>query len=252
MNGRLYLEMVSDIIQSNLYSQDVIESLFFERAEMLLHFVMEEHSPQLVDSLRNSMLIHHVCTIDSRGKLMYSIPKDCTDIISVEHLPRTHEFVLLEIEEDPSNVFFVTFRENTWFVASVNKRDYFSLLKPIQLSTLFSKLGEQIERVSESVKIFPQIRYLVIQDERGIIAATENVRKIQRISSDEFLASNLMNEKIASRTYTYEEKKVLEIIRPFYLEEQSVLIRLGISMDRIEALKRNRNLLFIMLSLIHI
>jgi len=250
LNGRLYLEVVNDIIQSNLYSQDVIESLFFERVEMLIHLVMEKHSPQVIDSLRQKMLIHHICVIDTLGQLVFSFPEDCSKDIMIDQLPKTEEFVLLEIEANPDVVYFGTFRNEKWFIASIQKGDYFSLLKPIQLSTIFSQLSEQILSVSESIEALPQIRYLVIQDSRGIIAATANVRRMQRISTDPFLSSNLENETIASREYSFGKKEVLEIIRPFYLEEgEPVLLRLGISMDRIESLKRNRTILFIIYSI---
>ncbi len=251
LNGRLYLELVNDIIQSNLYSQDVIETLFFERAEMLIHLVMEDHTAQVSDSLRQKMLIHHICVIDTLGNLVFSLPEDCTEDVAINQLPKTEEFVLLEIEENPDAVYIVSFRNEKWFVASINKRDYFSLLKPIQLSTIFSQLSQQISSVSESIETLPQIRYLVIQDARGIIAATENVHRMQRISSDTFLSSHLENETIAFRETSFENKKVLEIIRPFSLEETDpVLLRLGLSIDKIESLKRNRILLFIIYSII--
>ena len=250
-NGRLYLELVNDIIQSNLYSQDVIETLFFERAEMLIHLVMEDHTAQVSDSLRQKMLIHHICVIDTLGNLVFSLPEGCSKDVSIEQLPKTEEFVLLEIEDNPDAVYIVSFRNEKWFVASIKKSDYFSLLKPIQLSTIFSQLSQQISSVSESIETLPQIRYLVIQDSRGIIAATENVHRMQRISSDEFLSSHLENETIASRETSFEDKKVLEIIRPFSLEEtEPVLLRLGLSIDKIETLKRNRVFLFIIYSII--
>jgi len=251
LNGRLYLELVNDIIQSNLYSQDVIETLFFERAEMLIHLVMEDHTAQISDSLRQKMLIHHICVIDTLGNLVFSLPEGCSKDISIAQLPKTEEFVLLEIEDNPDAVYIVSFRNEKWFVASIKKRDYFSLLKPIQLSTIFSQLSQQISSVSESIETLPQIRYLVIQDAKGMIAATENVHRMQRISSDEFLSSHLEDETIASCETSFENKKVLEIIRPFSLEEtEPVLLRLGLSIDKIESLKRNRVLLFIIYSII--
>ncbi|MDP8314784.1 MAG: ATP-binding protein [Candidatus Celaenobacter antarcticus] len=251
LNGRLYLELVNDIIQSNLYSQDVIETLFFERAEMLIHLVMEDHSTLISDSLRQKMLIHHICVIDTLGNLMSSLPKGCTQEVSIDQLPKTEEFVLLELEDNPEAVYIVSFRNEKWFVASIKKEDYFSLLKPIQLSTIFSQLSQEISTVSESIETLPQIRYLVIQDSRGIIAATENVHRMQKISSDAFLSSNLESETIASRETSFENKKVLEIVRPFSLEDsESILLRLGVSVDRIESLKRNRTLLFIIYSII--
>ncbi len=251
LNGRLYLESVNDIIQSNLYSQDLIESLFFERVEMLIHFVMEKHSLQAIDSLRQKMLIQHICVIDTLGKLEFSVPEDCSKDIMSDQLPKTKEFVLLEMKEEPATMYFGTFQNEKWFIASIKKGDYLSLLKPIQLSAIFSQLSEQISSVSESVEILPQIRYLVIQDSRGIISATANVRRMQRISTDPFLSTNLENGTIASRELSFEKKEVLEIIRPFYLEEgEPALLRLGISMDRIQSLKRSRTILFIIYSII--
>ncbi len=251
LNGRLYLELVNDIVQSNLYSQDVIETLFFERAEMLIHLVMEDHTSEVSDSLRQKMLIHHICVIDTLGNLVFSLPEGCTQEVSIDQLPRTEEFILLEIEDSPDAVYIVSFRNDEWFIASIKKRDYFSLLKPIQLSTIFSQLSQQISSVSESIETLPQIRYLVIQDSKGIIAATENVHRMQSISSDSFLSSHLENKTIASRETSFENKKVLEIIRPFSLEEtEPVLLRLGVSIDKIESLKRNRTLLFIIYSII--
>ena len=248
-NGYLYLEMINDIVQSNLYSRDIIESLFFERAEMLIHLVMENNDDTIIDSLREKMLIHHICTIDSENNITYSLPGDCSIHIDSEDLPITQEFMLLEIEDDPDFVFLVTFREEQWFVATIKKDDYLTLVRPIQLSAIFTKLSSQISTEAENT--LPQVEYVVIQDNIGILAATSNVKKMARISADEFLKENLATETSSSRVTTFNDKPVLEVIRPFYFEdEEPGLLRLGISLESITSLKTNRIILFIIYSVI--
>ncbi|HEX37257.1 MAG TPA: GHKL domain-containing protein [Candidatus Cloacimonetes bacterium] len=248
-NGYLYLEMINDIIQSNLYSQDIIESLFFERAEMLIHLLMERNDVAVIDSLREKMLIHHICTIDKENNITYSIPGDCPTHINIEDLPLTKEFMLLELEDNPDFVFMVTFRVGQWFVATIKKDDYLSLVRPILLAVVFEKLSSQISTVAGNT--LPQVEYVVIQDKKGILAATSNVTKMARISSDKFLEENLANETTSSRETTYNGNPALEVVRPFYFEDEKPgLLRLGISLESIYSLKTNRIILFIIYSVI--
>jgi len=248
-NGYLYLEMINDIIQSNLYSQDIIESLFFERAEMLIHLLMERNDVAVIDSLREKMLIHHICTIDKENNITYSIPGDCPTHINIEDLPLTKEFMLLELEDNPDFVFMVTFRVGQWFVATIKKDDYLSLVRPILLAVVFEKLSSQISTVAGNT--LPQVEYVVIQDKKGILAATSNVAKMARISSDKFLEENLANETTSSRETTYNGNPALEVVRPFYFEDEKPgLLRLGISLESIYSLKTNRIILFIIYSVI--
>lgn len=248
-NGYLYLEMINDIIQSNLYSQDIIESLFFERAEMLIHLLMERNDVAVIDSLREKMLIHHICTIDKENNITYSIPGDCPTHINIEDLPLTKEFMLLELEDNPDFVFMVTFRVGQWFVATIKKDDYLSLVRPILLAVVFEKLSSQISTVAGNT--LPQVEYVVIQDKKGILAATSNVAKMARISSDKFLEENLANETTSSRETTYDGNPALEVVRPFYFEDEKPgLLRLGISLESIYSLKTNRIILFIIYSVI--
>lgn len=74
------------------------------------------------------------------------------------------------------------------------------------------------------------IAYFALQDERGIIAATPNVEKLERIEQSAFLRGVLARGQPATRERAFVGKQVLEIVRVFP-ESEGTLLRVGMSLD---------------------
>lgn len=89
-----------------------------------------------------------------------------------------------------------------------------------------------INRVITQIAANPMVSYLVLQDRKGIIFATPNVEAISRIDDDPALAAVAASLTEASRVVQFNDKDVLELARPFVVEDEFVgIFRIGISLD---------------------
>ncbi|MCX7995111.1 MAG: ATP-binding protein [candidate division WOR-3 bacterium] len=149
------------------------------------------------------------------------------------------------------------------------KYDYFSVLneKFIRFIYRFERLVFQIELSAEEIKKFSQeygigkilnqmvanpiISYVALQDLEGIIFATPNVRLLSRIDSDSSLLKAYQSGEEIVRLTHFENKKVLEIARPFIVEKELVgLLRIGMNLDTYHQYVRSTHIQLILLFLI--
>ncbi|KPJ51804.1 hypothetical protein AMJ39_09260 [candidate division TA06 bacterium DG_24] len=89
-------------------------------------------------------------------------------------------------------------------------------------------IGYLIQRISRE----PGIEYVLLQDEEGIVLASRNIERMPRIAGDPFLRHALAHEEAQHRITEFEGRDVLEIVKPFPVEEAaSGLFRLGLSLE---------------------
>ncbi len=89
-----------------------------------------------------------------------------------------------------------------------------------------------INKIMNQISMNPMVKYLVLQDEKGIIFATPNIQTITRIDDDSTLIVVLQRNIEESRITEFENENILELIRPFTVEGQPLgLFRIGISLD---------------------
>jgi signal transduction histidine kinase len=89
-----------------------------------------------------------------------------------------------------------------------------------------------VNRILSQLAANPMVSYLVLQDHKGIILATPNIKTINRIESDSLLAGVLGNGREGSRIAEFENKKIMELAQPFVIEGNILgVFRIGISLD---------------------
>jgi two-component system sensor histidine kinase HydH len=98
----------------------------------------------------------------------------------------------------------------------------------------------------------PMIKYLVLQDKKGIIFATSNIQTITKIEDDPALARIYEKKDEISRIMEFEGKNILELVRPFIVNDETYgLFRIGVSLDgyyrHVRATERQLIILFIIL-----
>ncbi len=105
-------------------------------------------------------------------------------------------------------------------------------------------LGRYIQDIGRN----PQIEYVVLQDEYGIISASRGVKEMSSIGGDPFLQPALAGDTLLAHQVTYQGREVLEVVRPLYIEgEFFALTRIGLSTRRTQAiLLRGRNRMIVM------
>lgn len=108
-----------------------------------------------------------------------------------------------------------------------------------------------INRLLSQLSANPMIRYLALQDQKGIIFATPNITTISRIDRDSLLQSALQDSKEMSRVIMFENRRILELARPFTIAGSLVgLLRIGISLESYQQhLRQTRNQLIFLFAI---
>ena len=89
-------------------------------------------------------------------------------------------------------------------------------------------IGSLIQKISKE----PGIEYVLLQNEDGIVFATKNIEKMKKISKDDFLKDALLTNRKASRELDFEGRKVLEVVKPFFIDNNPYgIFRLGLSLE---------------------
>jgi signal transduction histidine kinase len=109
-----------------------------------------------------------------------------------------------------------------------------------------------INKIMNQISMNPMVKYLVLQDKRGIIFATPNIHTITRIEDDSTLIGAIEQNVETSRITEFNNDNILELIRPFIIDGESFgLFRIGISLDNyyrhVRSTERQLIILFIIL-----
>uniref|UniRef100_A0A7C4THZ4 histidine kinase n=1 Tax=candidate division WOR-3 bacterium TaxID=2052148 RepID=A0A7C4THZ4_UNCW3 len=153
--------------------------------------------------------------------------------------------------EDKLSFHYFNFR-NEKFIRFIYRID--SYLVQIELSAEEVKRFSNefgISRILNELGANPAIKYLALQDTKGIILATPGLRQLSRIENDPAL-KNLLERKTESiRIINFEEKKVLEVAQPFIVDENVLgVFRIGMNLDNYYQHIKTTNLQLIFIFLI--
>ncbi len=99
----------------------------------------------------------------------------------------------------------------------------------------------------------PGIVYAALQDTTGILAASGNVRELQRISDSPFLERALRDSLFLTHITRFDSVEVFETVHPFYYQGETIgLFRLGLSVHALKAINARiyRRIVFISIVLI--
>lgn len=95
----------------------------------------------------------------------------------------------------------------------------------------------------------PGVEYVIYQSPQGIIFSSREVGKLLAIESDSFLRAALQSDSTCSRVYDFQDKTVLEIVKPFSNSQYpSGLFRVGVSLDKYYDVSRGYDLQIVILS----
>lgn len=198
--------------------------------------------------------IFHIDVYDGSGKLAESSHAPTTRHTLDTTLRRvlrplldgTADRQVLGLLEDP-------FGEGTQYLVAVKRRAKpgFILLELDSRYLLEFRKRIGIGRLIQQIANNKGIVYVVLQDERGILAASRNVSTMTRIGDDAFLQQAVQEDSTLSRITNVGVNDVFEVVKPFYVESGFYgLFRVGLSLDHVQALNRRTTQRFAILSLV--
>jgi two-component system, NtrC family, sensor histidine kinase HydH len=141
---------------------------------------------------------------------------------------KSTEFVPGVIQNNNSEIYFTAQKianKKGYLFIGIDSKYFLEFRKKIGIGSLFRHLSDQKE-----------IEYIVLQDEEGIIAASKNITELSPIQSDEFLGASIQKDSISTRTFSFNNKKVYEAVKPLIIDSEFFgIIRAGLSMESISS-----------------
>ena len=148
---------------------------------------------------------------------------------------------VIDLYDDEGNTFLSAVHRRKGGIIAViaDVNEIKELRRSIGIGTLVQAIGEN-----------EGIEYIVLQDEKGIITASQNITQMRKISGDSFLENALQNKVSDSRIYNYEGRDVFEVVSPFLIDYNSYgLFRVGLSMKEANSIKARSLQRLILLSI---
>jgi PAS domain S-box-containing protein len=109
-------------------------------------------------------------------------------------------------------------------------------------------IGYLIQSISQQ----SGIEYIVLQSREGIVFASKKVEKMLKLENDPFLLEALLKNETKSRVTPFEERKVLEVVKPFISDRfPAGVFRIGLSLEGYSQVSKSfqRQILFFSLIL---
>ena len=193
-------------------------------------------SPRTIAQIAEENGLHRVDVLEPDGLRAFGFCADAPDS-DLRPFPRDLIEPILNGEEREHIVGFQEDRsdeEEHFAVAIRRSRGGAIVLGVDAVDMLAFRREVGVGRLVQDIADRRGIEYIVVQDERGLILASQGVRRMTKIAHDPFLRGTLEREGISSRMTRYEDREVFEVVQPFVLDEVPYgLLRIGLSTDHL-------------------
>ncbi|MDD5528594.1 MAG: ATP-binding protein [bacterium] len=211
--------------QNILKAGTVIEPLFRQKLLDIARFISKDSkvpSMEKLATLSSEYNLSRIDIFDLQGKLLksslpYPVDKKIDSILQP----------LLDGTESETPIDAI---DNNFGVAlRVDKRIITCYIDASYINDFRKEtgIGALIQKMSKE----KGIRYIVLQDDDGIVFASDNISSMNKIDTDTFLVNVVEKNITASRIYTLRNHKVLEVVKPFIIDGVSFgVFRVGLSL----------------------
>ncbi len=223
--ARSFLSVIASTQENLIFAEARLEDELIDKligACTLLHSGLTKNN---ADNVRQSFGLHSIAVFDRIARKQIIVSGAPVEIESA-----------VFTQADPISFSYFDFGGRTMmrFIYILPDRSFQVELSADEIRDFRREVG--INKVITQITGNPMVRYLVLQDEQGIIFATPNVRAISRIEDDPALSAVAKDLAESSRMTEFDGQGVLELARPFTVENELVgIFRIGISLDSYHA-----------------
>lgn len=244
--GYALLESLITSSENSIKATDVAETLIEDRLldnAKSIDQIREIKREKLV-TIANETHLKRIDIFDGKGNLVMTSALYDPDTIS---MPSPLRFIVsgrskimsFKTEDGDIAVGVKRLNSNTVIVCYADAE---------HLQNLKQTLG--IGRLIQQISREPGIEYVLLQNEDGIVFATKNIERMKKISKDPFLKEALLANAKASRQFDFEGRKILEVVKPFFIDNSPYgIFRLGLSLEDYHLVLRDTTRHIIILSL---
>lgn len=219
--ARSFLTVVASTHENLIFAEARLEDEYIDRVIGACNTLEADPTRRTVDNVRNSFGFHSIVIFDRRtGSRLIS---SGTPVRAGDEIPGQEGPISLDY-------FDLGNRMMMRFVYVLARRVYQVELSADEIQEFRTEFG--INKIMNQIAVNPMVRYLVLQDKQGIISATPNVETISRIEEDPALIRAMEERSIVSRIERFNDRRVLELVRPFVVEDELLgIFRLGFNLD---------------------
>ena len=220
--ARSFLSLVSLVQENSIFAEAKLEDQIIDRCVDAVNYLDDTGiDPARLEKIRQSFDFSSIVVFSKSGRAI--LARSGNPLSVTDSVLRTEE-----------NVFYryFSFRNDKYirFIYKLNQRVFQIELSAGEIQRFNEEFG--INKILNQISNDPMIRYLALQDPKGIIFATPNVKTLSRIEGDSILVQVIEAKKEASRIVQFEKSNVLELAQPFTVDDKVVgIFRIGISLE---------------------
>ena len=233
----------NNTVRTNILIEELIEERLINNAHFIKRMYEEGRvSNSVLQKFARENHLFRVNIFKSNGIKIYS-----SHVPAHDH-PDSHEKsekILNPIFQAELDTLFIGLKTARYekgyrFAVAVAARDRSAIVVNLDAAQLleFRKqigFGSLLRSLIEN----PGIDYVALQDTAGILAASGNIKDLERIKSSEFLNRAIENNVMDVRIVEFQGEDVFEAVHPFVYEGESVgLFRIGLSLSPLQAINQ--------------
>lgn len=240
--ARLFLRLVASTQENSIFAEGKYEDANIEKLIHICNYIEAVSSDKTVlEKIRQNFDINSIVIFDTKTQ---------KKIVTSGYPFRIRHDIFTQKAVIFFEYFTVARRKYAHFVYRTQSKIFQIEVPAEDIESFRQDVG--INKIMNQLSMNPKVKYLVLQDRKGIIFATPNMHTITRIDDDSTLVSALQQNIETSRMTEFETENVLELIHPFIINGESFgLFRIGISLENyyrhIRATERQLILLFVIL-----
>ncbi|MGQ9701072.1 MAG: ATP-binding protein [bacterium] len=220
--ARSFLKIIALAQENSIFAEAEFEGRIADNLLSIISYIDEAgYDHQTLERMRQNFHLSSIVIYDEIQR----------KVISESGIPYAIDTISIEDEKKINYYYFsVLNKKFIRFIYRVNQR-----ILQIELSAENIKRFSQeygIGKILNQMADNPLVQYILLQDLQGIIFATPNIRTMPKIENDPALLKALNNGEEITRIINFGNKKVLEIVQPFVVEQNNIgLFRIGMNLD---------------------
>lgn len=220
--ARSFLSIVASTQENSIFAEGKYEDEIIEKLINICNYLETvDLDENIFEKIRQSFNINSIVLFDTKTK---------KTIVTSGHSLEISDNIFKRKETVFFEYFTIGHKKHIRFLYRIKNSVYQIEISAEEIQRFRQEFG--INKIINQISMNPMVKYLVLQDKKGIIFATPNIHTITRIEDDSTLISVSEQNIETSRIAEFENENILELIRPFIVEGQSLgLFRIGISLD---------------------
>ncbi|MFQ5453657.1 MAG: nitrogen regulation protein NR(II) [Candidatus Zixiibacteriota bacterium] len=246
MQGTAFIEALTQAADNAITSESFFDFLVHKRFSEIVVQLTQDN----VDSITERQLVQLAVSHNLYGIFIYN--KDSSLVVEGVNrgsILKPPDYVYNEICQliaNPEDNYLLLLDEGNnpdekvhFYIEITNQLDRVILLVADALFYVEALKQTQIGYLAQKMAREKGVEYIIYQSTEGIIFASRKTGNLLAIESDSFLLEALDSDTVMSRNYIFQDKKVLELVRPFTTDVYPYgLLRVGFSLDRYNAMLR--------------